>query len=66
MADAAAGALSSERFTVQSAFDKVYGDVSAGVDLITLAGLDVKLNYDGRFGEHSELHSGGLKVGLHF
>jgi len=53
-------------FTVQSAFDTSYVDVAAGVDMLTAAGIDVKLSYDGRFSENSEMHSGGLKASVPF
>jgi len=53
-------------FTVTSRFDDAYLDVGAGVDLMTVDGLDVKLNYEGRFADDSEMHAGGLKVGAKF
>ena len=53
-------------FTINSEFDDVFLDVSAGVDVLAYDGVNFKLNYDGRFAEHSELHSGGAKVGINF
>ena len=53
-------------FTVASEFDTVFLDVSAGLDVLTVDGLEIKLTYDGRFSEDSEMHAGGAKVGLKF
>ncbi len=54
------------QFTITSEFDKRYLDVAAGVDVLTKDGLDVKLTYDGRFSEHSDMHAGGIKASLPF
>lgn len=53
-------------FTVHSRFDDVFLDVSAGLDVIAIDGLTVKVNYDGRFAEHTEIHAGGAKLGMRF
>ncbi|WP_439541830.1 autotransporter outer membrane beta-barrel domain-containing protein [Hyphomicrobium sp.] len=53
-------------FTISSEFDKRYLDVAAGVDVITAHGVDVKLTYDGRFSEHSDMHAGGVKAAVAF
>ncbi len=53
-------------FTIKSEFDEAYLDASAGLDVLSVDGLEVKLNYDGRFSEDSEMHSGGAKVGVKF
>ncbi|MCC7251932.1 autotransporter domain-containing protein [Hyphomicrobium sp.] len=53
-------------FTVSSKFDDAHLDVSAGVDVLNVGGIDLKLNYDGRFAEDSETHSGGIKVGVKY
>lgn len=53
-------------FTIQSKFDDVFLDVSAGVDVISTDGFTAKLNYDGRFSEHTDSHGGGVKVGFLF
>jgi hypothetical protein len=55
-----------QSFTIESEFDRVYFDVAAGVDVLNAAGVDVKLTYDGRFSEHSEMHAGGIKAALPF
>jgi outer membrane autotransporter protein len=53
-------------FTVMSRFDQSYFNVGAGLDLLTLSGINVKLNYEGLFAGHSDANSGGLKVGVKF
>lgn len=53
-------------FTIASEFDEVFLDVAAGVDVLSAGGVEVKLNYDGRFSEDSESHAGGAKVGMKF
>jgi hypothetical protein len=41
-------------------------DISTGLDVISVDGLNVKLNYDGRFSDDSDMHAGGVKVGVRF
>lgn len=53
-------------FTVGSEFDTRYIDVAAGIDVLTAEGIDIKLSYDGRFSEHSDMHAGGIKASLPF
>jgi hypothetical protein len=53
-------------FTVTSQFDDAYLDLSAGIDVLTLDGLEIKLNYESRFSDDSEQHGGGVKVGVKF
>lgn len=55
-----------QTFTIESEFDKAYLDVVAGVDVLTLEGLNVKLTYDGRFSEHSDAHAGRIKASVPF
>lgn len=51
---------------MNSDFDYVDLDVGAGVDVLTVNGVDIKLNYDGRFSDDSEMHSSGARVGVKF
>jgi hypothetical protein len=53
-------------FTIASRFDNMYLDVAAGLDVLTVNGLEIKLNYDGRFSENSEMHGGSLKASAKF
>jgi hypothetical protein len=53
-------------FTITSHFDSAYLDVAAGLDVIMTGELEIKLNYDGRFSDSSELHAGLLKAGVKF
>ncbi|HET6387800.1 autotransporter outer membrane beta-barrel domain-containing protein, partial [Hyphomicrobium sp.] len=53
-------------FTVRSEFDQTYLDIGAGLDVLGLGGIDIKLNYDGRFSDKSESHAAGIKAGVRF
>ena len=53
-------------FTIASQFDNAYLDVAAGLDVLTVNGLEIKLNYDGRFSDNSEMHGGSLKASAKF
>ncbi|HVX34833.1 MAG TPA: hypothetical protein VHC71_01280, partial [Hyphomicrobium sp.] len=53
-------------FTITSSFDQSYFSAGAGMDVLTLGGIDLKLNYDGLFAGHSDANSGGLKVSVKF
>jgi outer membrane autotransporter protein len=53
-------------FTVTSKFDNWSFDVSAGIDLLSIDGIEMKLAYDGRFSGNSEMHAGSGKVGVKF
>jgi outer membrane autotransporter protein len=49
-------------FEVSGEFDQVQADVEAGVIVLTTSGINMKLNYEGRYGENSQQHGGGLKI----
>lgn len=51
---------------VTSQFDDVFLDVSAGLDLLSSSGVDLKLAYDGRLAGNSEIHAGSLKIAVPF
>ncbi len=53
-------------FMIASQFNNAFIDVVAGIDLITAGGVELKLNYDGRFSDDSELHAGSVKAGVKF
>ncbi len=53
-------------FAVASEFDDVLGVVSAGVDILSQSGVNLRVGYTGRFGERTEEHSGGLKLSIDF
>ena len=53
-------------FTMVSKFDNVFLDVSASLDVISIDGLTLKINYDDRLAEHTESHVGGAKLGVNF
>lgn len=55
-----------QAFTIASEFDRRYLDVAAGVDVLSLQGVDLKLAYDGRFSQHSDMHAGSIKAALPF
>ncbi len=48
-------------FTVSGRVEDVYGDVEAGLHVLTTAGINVRLNYEGRFAEDSRQHAGSVK-----
>ena len=49
-------------FTVRSELDNVFADAAAGVQVLTMSGTNVKLEYEGRFGEHTMQNAGTVKV----
>lgn len=49
-------------FSINSKFDQVMADVSAGVDVINKAGATLKVQYDGRFGETMQQNAVSLKA----
>ena len=51
-------------FIVTNKLDSVFGDVEVGVHVLTLSGFNVRLNYEGRFGEHSMQNAGTVKATL--
>jgi uncharacterized protein with beta-barrel porin domain len=53
-------------FTIVSKVDTTVADLSAGVDLISSSGMALRLQYDGRFGEETELHAGTAKLSVPF
>jgi outer membrane autotransporter protein len=53
-------------FKTSTEFDDSYVDIAAGVDILTADGVDLKLTYDGRFSENSDLHAGGVKAAIPF
>lgn len=53
-------------FTVSSDFDGAYLDLGAGVDVLNVSGVDIKLNYEGRMAKDSAIHAGGLKLGVQY
>ena len=56
--------ISPFRFTTK--LDKSYADVAAGLNILWDTDLELRLNYDARFSDNSEEHSGGIKLGLKF
>lgn len=53
-------------FTTTSEMDDVVGDVSAGLDLLGPGGVDIRLNYEGSFGETTESHAIGGRAAVKF
>jgi outer membrane autotransporter protein len=51
-------------FNMQSKLDTVFADVEAGTHVLMMNGLNVRLNYEGRFGENTRQHGGTVKLGL--
>lgn len=53
-------------FTTTQSFDDTYFDVTAGIDILTADGVDLKLTYDGRFAEDSTSLALGAKASIPF
>ncbi|MEQ1670855.1 MAG: autotransporter domain-containing protein, partial [Hyphomicrobium sp.] len=53
-------------FTVASELDNVFADVAAGVQVLTTSGVNLRFEYDGRFGEHTKQNAGTVKVTMPF
>lgn len=49
-------------FTVKGRVENVYGDVEAGVHVLTTSGINVRLDYEGRFADNSRQHAGSVKL----
>lgn len=54
------------QFTVASHFDDVYADINVGVQLFSLQGVNLRFNYDGKFGETSRQHGVDAKVSVDY
>ena len=53
-------------FTTQARFDDITADVSAGVQWFSASGINLRLNYDGRFGANSEQHGVDAKLTVNY
>lgn len=53
-------------FTTTSKFDDVFAEVAAGIQMFSPGGINLRLNYDGRFGENSEQHGGDAKLTVNY
>jgi len=53
-------------FTTTTSIDRVVGDVSLGVDILGTNGSNLKLNYDGQFGDTTRQHSFGGRASFKF
>jgi hypothetical protein len=53
-------------FRIRTDTDDVVGNVGAGIDLIGPRGAELKLFYEGRFGDLVSEQSGGIKASLPF
>lgn len=58
---------SAGQFSAQSKIDQVVGEFSAGIDILSKDDtFDVRLGYDGRFGNNLETHIGQVRFGTKF
>lgn len=53
-------------FTATQEFDDRYIDVTAGLDVLTADGVDLRITYDGRFSDNSSMLSLGAKAAIPF
>lgn len=58
---------SAGQFAAQSQADRIVGEVSAGIDILSKDDtFDLRLSYDGRFGDTLETHIGRVRFGTSF
>ena len=53
-------------FLTTARFDDVFADISAGIQMFGNDGMDLRINYDGHFGENSESHGGDVKLTIKY
>ena len=53
-------------FTISTKIDQVLADVGAGIDVINAAGVVMRVQYDGRFGENTQQNGVSLKGSVPF
>ncbi len=53
-------------FQVNSKLEDVFGEVEAGLHVLSSQGINLHMVYEGRFAKDSEQHSGSLKAGINF
>ena len=53
-------------FTVTGKHDKNVGEISLGVDLLKLDGVNLRVGYTGQFSSRMHSHAGALKVSVPF
>lgn len=53
-------------FTITSKFDDVLADIGAGVQLFSTDGINLRFNYDGKFGDNTEVHGVDAKVTVNY
>lgn len=51
-------------FNVATQLDTIYADVDAGMHVLTTSGLNLRFNYEGRYGESTRMHAGTVKFSL--
>jgi hypothetical protein len=49
-------------FIVTGNYDQVAADVDAGLIVLTTSGINMKLNYEGRYSENTVQHGASVKV----
>ena len=62
----ASSPLSVAPFTIRSKFDDVFADFNAGVQMFGNNGLNLRLNYDGHYGENSRQHGLDAKLTINY
>jgi uncharacterized protein with beta-barrel porin domain len=68
-ANLAGAPAGSAPFTTTTTFPQVVAKVSGGIDLFSkrqTGGLDIRLQYDGQFGDGFQSHTGGAKASMRF
>jgi len=49
-------------FMVAGDIDETFGEVTVGFDFLSVSGIVLRLNYEGRFSSNTEQHGGSLKI----
>lgn len=53
-------------FAIASKLDKTVADIGIGLDLFSVDGIALRLQYDGQFGDTTTLHAGSAKLSVRF
>jgi hypothetical protein len=53
-------------FAIETTIDDLVADLGLGVDFISGSGSVLRVQYDGRYGDQTELHGGSAKISVPF
>ncbi len=58
--------LGAPGFAIASKLDKTVADIGIGLDVFSVDGMALRLQYDGQFGDTTTLHAGSAKLSVRF